>query len=420
MNDEQQNNNNIKFLSADLPVDPQLEIRTPQELNISASEEDLKNLNRSLNKLLDVDNLIILAGSGTSLTFNSPEGDYVAPSMWHLWEACRLDNEETFNSILDKVSYENRQPIKNDDSSAKADIELLLSICDSMLSLGNLQADDQTQIENFTNRAKEIILEKTAFTESVESEKWATHNKLFRALARRSSQQQRLKIFTTNYDLAFETTASNNGYVVIDGFEFSSPAHFNPMWFNYDIVNRTGYDGKEKAFIPNVLHLYKMHGSVDWRNVDGKIRKTGTESTVGTPVFIYPSSAKYQTSYDTPYLDMMSAFLNHVQKDKVAVLCLGFGFNDKHINNALTMALRTNPEIILMVATKDPFNENGSFNTSMRNTLVEAINAGDGRISIIDSTLDDFVEFLPNRRSKTPEEDLMKVFEKISVNNSQG
>jgi len=40
-----------------------------------------------------------------------------------------------------------------------------------------------------------------------------------RAVGRRSAQQQRLKLFTTNYDLAFEHAASNTGFVVIDGRE---------------------------------------------------------------------------------------------------------------------------------------------------------------------------------------------------------
>ena len=45
------------------------------------------------------------------------------------------------------------------------------------------------------------------------------------------------------------------------------------MWFKYDIVNREHSKNSEGAYIPNVIHLYKMHGSVDWRNISGRINK---------------------------------------------------------------------------------------------------------------------------------------------------
>ena len=115
---------------------------------------------------------------------------------------------------------------------------------------------------------------------------------------------------------------------------------------------------------------------------------------------------------------MMTSFLDAVKQPKTGVLCLGFGFNDKHINNALTMALRTNPEFMMMVATKDPFNANGSFNSDIRQLLISAIEHGDGRIAILDSTFEEFANILPERRGKSPEEDLFKLFEKLTANAS--
>src|SRR5690606_38932450 len=110
-------------------------------------------------------------------------------------------------------------------------------------------------------------------------------------------------------------------------------------------------------------------------------------------------STKYQSSYDSPYLDMISAFLNAIQQPNTAIMCLGFGFNDKHINNALTMALRTNPELMMLVVTKNPFND--GVNPEIRDLFCEAINQGDGRIAVMDSTFDVFTEHLPDRRSKS-------------------
>ena len=83
------------------------------------------------------------------------------------------------------------------------------------------------QVSKFLEQAKNIILAKTSFTESIPESipelDWVSHDKFMRAVGRRSAQQQRLKLFTTNYDLAFEHAASNTGFVVIDGFEFLTP-----------------------------------------------------------------------------------------------------------------------------------------------------------------------------------------------------
>ena len=412
--------NIIKFLSSDVPKNNTSGCRDCIEIDLNNEDENdgLKAFFRFINKILDIDNLVILAGSGTSLTFNKPKvNPPIAPSMWHLWEYCRLADIKQFELTLQATNYTTLQLLKAEDGTAKPDIELLLSLCDSALAVGDLSITRKAQVTKFLEKAKQIILDKTNFTDLIQDHaEWLSHDKFIRAVGRRSAQQQRLKLFTTNYDLAFEHAASNTGFVVIDGFEYSNPSFFNPMWFNYDIVNRGQSLNSEGAYLPNVFQLYKMHGSVDWRKVNGRIRKTSADSINGEPVFIYPSSSKYQTSYDSPYLDMMSSFLESVKKPRTGVLCLGFGFNDKHINNALTMALRTNPEFMLMIATKEPFEESGSFNSDIRQLLMSAIDHGDGRIAILDSTFEQFSRLLPERRSKTPEDDLFKLFEKLAAN----
>ena len=249
---------------------------------------------RFINKILDIDNLIVLAGSGTSLTFNKPSVEPpVAPSMWHLWDYCRRADTNLFHLILNITKYDVLQINKDSQGRAKPDIELLLSLCDSALAVGDLSKTRKNQVTKFLTQAKKIILAKTNFTDQIQSNQdWGSHDKFIRSLARRSSKQQRLKLFTTNYDLAFEHSASNTGFVVIDGFEYSNPSYFNPMWFNYDIVNRGQSLNTEGAYLPNVFQLYKMHGSVDWRKVNGRVRKTSAGSVIGDPVFIYPSSTK--------------------------------------------------------------------------------------------------------------------------------
>ena len=110
---------------------------------------------------------------------------------------------------------------------------------------------------------------------------------------------------------------------------------------------------------------------------------------------------------------MMAAFLEAIQKPRTALLCVGFGFNDKHINNAITMALRTNPEFMVMAATKAPFKKDGTFNAEIRTQFMKAIQTGDSRLALADCTFETLTNLLPNRHKPSPEENLLKMFEKI-------
>nr|VVV03889.1 hypothetical protein AW0309160_01272 [Aliivibrio wodanis] len=403
--------NKINFLSTFLKRESDKKPPVSLDLNDSNISDDpnYQTLLNTINNVLDFDNLIVLAGSGTSLTFTD-----IAPSMGRLWELCENNDPLAFNEILEFVQYDRNQDKRDSSGLAWCDIELLLSLCDQHKALA-YDLEQKEKLVSFIDQAKQTILKATNFTDDVEEGDWAAHDKFIRTLGRRSPKQQRFKLFTTNYDLAFERSAANTGFVVVDGFEFSSPSYFNPAWYRYDIVDRSDQSKTSSSYISNVFHLYKMHGSVNWtREGNGRVKKIDYQVKNSDPVFIYPSSSKYQTSYDSPYLDMMASFLHCLQQPKTALICLGFGFNDKHINNAVTMALRTNPEFNLLVGTKEPFKEDGSFNADIRDLLVAAIDGGDRRISIIDGVFSQFANLLQERRKETPEEALFKTFETLA------
>ncbi|WP_064603033.1 SIR2 family protein [Photobacterium sp. J15] len=403
----------ISFLSTFVKRKNGLKKPVPIDLdsdNLSENDDYLTLLNY-INNTLDFDNLVVLAGSGTSLTFSG-----IAPSMDELWNRCRDDDSDLFNAVLDTVQYDRKQLNRDENGQTSNDIELLLSLCDQYLALDNLGIDESKKLSCFLERSKKIILTATNFTDRIKPADWKYHDKFIRSVGRRSTKQQRLKLFTTNYDLAFEHSAANTGFVVVDGFEFSSPSYFNPSWFRYDIVDRSDNSKNSSSYISNVLQLYKMHGSVNWTRDNGRVKKLDYKANIENPVFIYPSCTKYQTSYDSPYLDMMSAFLHSLQQPKTALICLGFGFNDKHINNAVTMALRTNPEFNLLIATKEPFDTRGSFNPDIRDLLHAAILEGDRRIAIIDGEFSTFSDLLQERRKETPEEKIFKTFETLAAN----
>ena len=68
------------------------------------------------------------------------------------------------------------------------DIELLLSRCDTFLSLKNLSNRRLDELKNFVKDAKLEILNKTNFTGDISDAKsWEHHNKLLRVLGKRTT-----------------------------------------------------------------------------------------------------------------------------------------------------------------------------------------------------------------------------------------
>ena len=208
--------NQVKYLSSF--VKRRDGVKVPVRIDIESKgkneDEDYKALLTSINSLLDFDNLIVLAGSGTSLTFRD-----IAPSMGQLWNKCKEQDPALFESTLDAVRFDRNQT-KRDEKTGEpwSDIELLLSLCDQYISLFP-DEEETSEIKCFLEQSKKTILDETNFTDLIEPNDWASHDKFIRALGRRSPKQQRLKLFTTNYDLAFEHAAGNNGFVDIDGFD---------------------------------------------------------------------------------------------------------------------------------------------------------------------------------------------------------
>ncbi|WP_299022877.1 hypothetical protein [uncultured Photobacterium sp.] len=175
--------NKVKLLSTF--VERTGDVKIPVEIDIDSSgkneNENYQSLLTSINSLLDFDNLIVLAGSGTSLTFTG-----IAPSMGRLWDKCKEQNPEQFEAVLDTVQYDKNQT-KMDTVTNEPwdDIELLLSLCDQYIAL--FPNEGKTiQVRSFLDQSKKTILDETNFTDDIEPSDWASHDKFIRTLGRRS------------------------------------------------------------------------------------------------------------------------------------------------------------------------------------------------------------------------------------------
>ena len=202
-----------KELKPDIPIG----IDPPEEQKIiSAAKTANEELKTMLLSSLQMQHVVVLAGSGTSL---GPVTQ--GPSMWTLWDFCVNSNPGTGDDIreISEVAEEVIAAVGYDFSVDKENIEALLSRCEAFLQVKN-----DADVVNFITASKKVILEKCSeFIDPADANQLASHRTFLHRLSRRRVRDSRLKLFTTNYDLCFEIAAGIQGLVVLDGFSFTQP-----------------------------------------------------------------------------------------------------------------------------------------------------------------------------------------------------
>lgn len=330
------------------------------------------------------ENMIVLSGSGTSVGVG--QGDKTGQTMKGLWKnVVERVTYDKLNEFAKKIKFRNI-PLKDDASDfdlylnkENTDLEALLSTA----KLANSYLSD-TQINHIIDEIKSLIREKC----SLKLPDNSPHEIFLKKATSRKLKYSRLKIFTLNYDLLFEQAASKNGFVVIDGFSFSFPRQFNGVNFDYDIVLRNNSRIiNEENYASRVFHLYKPHGSLDWQKEGHLVVKTNEESN--NPLMIYPSSSKFEASFEQPYFEMMARFQQELRKQNTLLLVIGFSFYDKHIKAMIFEALDVNPSITLVVISPSVL-ENDSFK-ELKNKAKFSPN-----IILISEKFNDFSRYYPS------------------------
>lgn len=297
-------------------------------------------IDSSLINALSASNFSTLTGAGSSLCAKNAEGSPKAPSMLDLWNAVQAEvGDEEFGAI--RARFPNANLGEN--------VERLLTLCKIYLDLNEGAEDsdqDVTSVRTFVANAERTILRKVDFVGS-ETDLDA-HQQYVRKIGRRGFRKARAKLFTTNYDLAFEEAARRLRFTMIDGFSHSLDQVYDRQNFELDIVRREA-NKEAPDYIPNAFQLYKLHGSADWRRVGADVIRSRQNTEGYHPVLIYPRSSKYQEAFDPPYLDMMGAFQAALREPDTALIVAGFGFNDDHISSPILSALESNLTLRLVI-----------------------------------------------------------------------
>jgi len=90
----------------------------------------------------------------------------------------------------------------------------------------------------------------------------------------------------------------------------------------------------------------KVHGSLDWFDVDHEVRKLSTDFGYD-PVMIPPGKNKYRTTHNSPYRELMQKSDDAIKKAS-SFLVVGFGFNDEHITPLVSKKTKSGIPIVVV------------------------------------------------------------------------
>ena len=354
------------------------------------AREAKENLKGMLLSSLQMQHLVVLVGSGCSRSAGGP-------SMDDLWVGA-VDGEQSTAAARTAKRVHHELTDKN--------IERFLSNIEAYLQVNEVKA-----VRKYLNSCKRVILDKCSGF--LQDAKLDAHKTFLHRLSRRRARDQRLKIFTTNYDLCFERATCELGGVALDGFSFAAPRRYDPRYFGYDIVRRPRGGDDLGLFLEGVFQLYKLHGSVNWAR-EGDVIYEKDSPTPEEACLIYPASGKYHQSFLQPHLESMAQYLASVREPNTCLLVVGFGFTDDHLAEPMLAAAHSNPNLRLVIVDRDAENKVKDVNGNRYWTQLSALGMGGEDVWFINVSFEDFVQMIPDLKSLTPAETLVKAVKGVA------
>lgn len=190
------------------------------------------------------------------------------------------------------------------------------------------------------------------------------------SFASRTGTRERLQLFTTNYDRFIEAGADAAGLRLIDRFVGTLAPVFRASRLDVDLhYNPPGIRG-EPRYLEGVARFTKLHGSVDWLDCDGAIRRIGlpfgAEDAMpylaaqgltevdATHLMIYPNAAKDRETTAYPYVELFRDFAASICRPNSTVVCYGYSFGDEHINRVIEDMLTIPSAHLVVISHGDP------------------------------------------------------------------
>ena len=159
----------------------------------------------------------------------------------------------------------------------------------------------------------------------------------------------KVSIVTTNYDRLAEYAADGAGATTVTGYEGSL---IKKLELSSSLLKTRRTRARER-----VVDIWKVHGSLDWFQApDGTSVAFPLARTIPNnfqPLIIPPGKELYSSTHDEPYRTIIAEADNaFVQAG--AYLCVGYGFNDEHIQPKLLTQISKGKPIVILARTMTP------------------------------------------------------------------
>lgn len=326
-----------------------------------------KKIEPWLSAIFQSEHLSLLLGSGFTLGIASAAGTKAADMTQPKFEG---DYADQIGKAADDIAAKTGRGKPNFEDYIRVANELLRGL----EILGNDEKSQQLRNEinkKLADFLKSILQSEqsihNAFIKNDEKAR-LTQNLLISFLlsfASRAASRERLNIFTTNYDRLIECGCDLAGLRVIDRFVGALTPVFRASRLNIDLhYNPPGIRG-EPRYLEGVVRLFKLHGSLDWRQEGGEIRRYGIpfgalgnhsyvpENPLDT-VMIYPNTAKDIETSEFPYAELFRDFASAICRPNSALVTYGYGFGDDHINRVIRDMLTIPSTHLVIISYDDP------------------------------------------------------------------
>lgn len=297
--------------------------------------------------LLELPNVAVLLGAGASKTAGCKT---ISEIKAKLDEAITEDKTVEASAELLRQS---RIPLD--------DVERTWSI---LTNLGALNQSGRSVVEKQLADAAEkyegTLLRSLLDSAQADQSKTGTHRSLLRKLVlSRQPGQPAPWVFTTNYDLAVELAAEEEGILIVNGFSGLHQRSFDPRLFDLGWYS-TAARG-EARFGTIYAYLAKLHGSLSWTETQGEIAEQSREMAMSAIeafkkdtsrqcpcVLIPPSAGKYLDTVGFIQGEMFRRLAEFVDRSNTCLLVCGYSWSDAHLDRLLLGGLR-NPTFHLLV-----------------------------------------------------------------------
>jgi hypothetical protein len=267
---------------------------------------------------------VILLGSGASAA-------YGIPGMWHLGEhlkSSKLPTDAVASDLQGWQSFLDVLPL-TDLERALTDVTLTARMTSHVV----------TTTWNYLNTADFAVFQKICI-----DRRYLSLTKLFAHLFR--STNRTVQVITPNYDRLAEYAAEAGGYTAYTGFSY-------------------GFFGQRSGPVPpkifhgpspaRTVNVWKVHGSFSWF-ADSVGALTSLPPTTQIPeglqpMIITPGVEKYRRTHEEPFRTTMQQADQAIRLAS-AFLCIGYGFNDSHLQTLLVQRCASSP-VPLVLITKE-------------------------------------------------------------------